>query len=268
MTRKINETDLIKDRLQHLKLWGLLANFDEVASADWLPTIIEYEEKERSHRSLQRRLKAATLGSFKPIADFDWAWPKKIDRKMAEELFTLRFVPDGINALLIGPNGIGKTMIAQNLTYQAVVRGCTARFVTASDMLNDLAAQNSDMSMARRLRRYCHPELLCIDEVGYLSYNARYADLLFEVVTRRYNDKKPIVLTTNKPFAQWTEVFPNASCVVTLVDRLIHRSEIVAIDGDSYRLHEAQQRAKQKRKTKTKKTPQQRGKENDLGHTR
>ena len=94
----------------------------------------------------------------------------------------------------------------------------------------------------------CCPHVLCIDEVGYLSYDARYADLLFEVVTRRYNEQRPIIITTNKPFAQWPEVFPNASCVVTLVDRLIHRSEIITIEGNSYRLHEAKQRAEQRNK--------------------
>lgn len=257
-TKMKTEADQLRERLQYLKLWGLLANFDTVANANWLPKVIEYEEAERSHRSLQRRLKNAAIGPFKPIADFDWAWPRKLDRRMVEELLSLQFVADGTNALFIGPNGIGKTMLAKNLTHQAVVRGCTARFVTASDMLNDLAAQDTDLSLARRLRRYCKPELLCIDEVGYLAYDARYADLLFEVVTRRYNDTRAIVLTTNKPFAEWPEVFPNAGCVVTLVDRLVHRSEILTIEGDSYRLHEAKQRAKRKGRKKAAKQPAKR----------
>jgi DNA replication protein DnaC len=109
-------------------------------------------------------------------------------------------------------------------------------------MLHDLAAQDSSLALARRLRRYTGPELLCIDEVGYLSYDARYADLLFEVITRRYQHRAT-VLTTNKPFGEWNEVFPNAACVVTLVDRLVHRSEILTLAGDSYRLKEAKERA-------------------------
>lgn len=253
MTKTKSKTDLLHNRLQHLKLWGLLAHFDEIATAKWLPNIIEYEEIERAHRSLQRRLKSATLGTFKPIADFDWKWPKKINRKTVEELMTLRFIADGINVLFIGPNGIGKTMLAKNIVYQAIIRGCTARFITASDMLNDLAAQESELSLTRRLKRYSHPELLCIDEIGYLSYDARYADLLFEVVTRRYNEKRSLLLSTNKPFADWPKVFPNAGCVVTLVDRLIHRSEIIALEGSSYRLHEAQQRAKRRRQKQSRK---------------
>jgi DNA replication protein DnaC len=118
-------------------------------------------------------------------------------------------------------------------------------------MLADLAAQESSAALARRLRRYTLPHLLCIDEVGYLSYDSRYADLLFEVVTRRYDAQKPVLLSTNKAFTAWSEVFPHAACVVTLVDRLIHRAEVIDIDAESYRLKEAKElnaaRTKQRR---------------------
>jgi DNA replication protein DnaC len=117
-------------------------------------------------------------------------------------------------------------------------------------MLSDLAAQESSAALKRRLRRYCQPKLLCIDEVGYLSYDSRYADLFFEVVTRRYEGPRSIVLSTNKPFSEWSQVFPNAACVVTLVDRLLHRSEILAIEGDSFRLKEATERAAAKAKSR------------------
>src|SRR5207344_2304949 len=126
-----------------------------------------------------------------------------------------------------GPNGLGKSMLLKNLAHQAVLHGATSRFTLASDMLHDLAAQDSTTALARRLRRYTSPTLLAIDEVGYLSYDARYADLLFEVVTRRYEQQRSIVLTTNKPFGEWNQVFPNAACVVTLIDRLLHRAEII-----------------------------------------
>ena len=118
-------------------------------------------------------------------------------------------------------------------------------------MLHDLAAQDSSVALARRLRRYTTPTILAIDEVGYLSYDARYADLLFEVVTRRYQNR-PILLTTNKAFGEWNQVFPNAACVVALIDRLLHRAEIVALEGKSYRLKEAKERAERKAKTRTK----------------
>jgi DNA replication protein DnaC len=116
-------------------------------------------------------------------------------------------------------------------------------------LLHDLAAQDSSTALARRLRRYTRPTVLAIDEVGYLSYDARYADLLFEVITRRY-PHRPVILTTNKPFGEWNQVFPNAACVVTLVDRLLHRAEILALEGKSYRLKEAQERAARKAKSR------------------
>jgi DNA replication protein DnaC len=185
----------------------------------WLPRVLEIEDTERANRSLKRRLDNARLGAFKPIADFDWAWPSKCDRSLIEELFSLAFVAEAANVVLIGANGLGKTMLLKNLTHQAVLKGCTARFTLASDMLHDLAAQDSSTALARRLRRYTSLAILAVDEVGYLSYDARYADLLFEVVTRRYQTR-PILLTTNKVFGEWNQVFPNAACVVTLIDRL------------------------------------------------
>jgi DNA replication protein DnaC len=142
-------------------------------------------------------------------------------------------------------------MIAKNLLHQAVLRGHTARFTAASDMLHDLAAQDSSTQLSRRLRRYTTPTLLCCDEVGYLAYDTRYADLLFEVITRRYQLRRPTVLTTNKAFSEWNQVFPNATCVVALIDRLVHRSEILAIDGESYRLKEAKERAAKRAATRS-----------------
>ena len=114
-------------------------------------------------------------------------------------------------------------------------------------MLNELASQDSTSSLQRRLRRYVNPTLLVVDEVGYLSYDNRHADLLFEVVSQRYGHRS-IVLTTNKPFIEWTDVFPNAACVVTMIDRLLHKAEIAEIDAESYRLKEAKERAAQRRK--------------------
>jgi len=213
--------------------------------------MVTLEEQERRRRSLERRLKKACIGAFKPLSDFDWAWPKKIDRDAVEELLSLRFILEGSNAVLLGPNGVGKTMILRNVAHQATLRGHTVRFTTASDMLADLAAQESSVALARRLRRYAQPRLLCIDELGYLSYDGRYADLLFEVVSRRYDEGRAIVLSTNKPFAEWSQVFPNAACVVTLIDRLLHRAELLDIEADSYRLKEAKERAVKKAATRS-----------------
>ena len=249
----ISDLDALRDRLQRLGFFGLISSWNDVAGEQWLPLLVEIEEKERKKRSLERRLRNARIGAFKSITDYDWTWPKRVDRDAVEDLFTLRFVEEGINAVLLGPNGVGKTMFLRNLAHQATLRGHTVRFTTASDMLSDLAAQESSVALARRLRRYVQPRLLCIDEVGYLSYDSRYADLLFEVVTRRYDGPRSIVLSTNKPFAEWSEVFPHAACTVTLVDRLLHRAEIIEIHGESYRLKEAKERAATKSASRSKK---------------
>lgn len=236
-----------RQRAQKLGLYGLLSDWSAVADQPWLEELLAREEAGRQQRSLERRIQASKLGRFKSIADFDFTWPKKIDREQLDDLFSLSWIDSAANVILLGPNGVGKSMIAKNLLYQAVVRGATARFVTASEMLNDLVAQEGTSALQRRLQRYCAPRALAIDEVGYLSYDHRHADLLFEVVTRRYGVRSTLI-TTNKPFAEWNEVFPNAACVVTLIDRLVHHAEIVQIDGDSYRLKEAKENAARKAK--------------------
>jgi DNA replication protein DnaC len=245
----------LKHRLKALGLFGLIACCDEIIDKPWLREVLAIEERERQKRGLERRARDAHVGAAKPMVDFDWAWPKKIDRDAIEELFSLTFVKTGHNTVLVGPNGVGKTMILKNVALHALSRGHTVRFATASDMLAELATQESAPALARRLRRFTVPHLLCIDEVGYLSYNSRYADLLFEVVTRRYDARKPILLSTNKGFAEWSEVFPHAACVVTLVDRLIHRAEVIDIEADSYRLKEAKELTAARTKRRSKKPP-------------
>jgi DNA replication protein DnaC len=235
--------DSLKQRLRRLNLHGLLAHAQDIIGEPWLERVIGIEDSERQHRSLKRRTDNARLGKFKPLADFDYQWPKQLDKTLLGELFNFDFFEQAANIVIVGPNGLGKTMIAKNLLHQAILRGHTARFTVASDMLHDLATQDSSIQLARRLRRYTTPSLICVDEVGYLSYDSRYADLLFEVITRRYQLQRPVVLTTNKPFGEWNQVFPNAACVVALVDRLVHRSEILTLAGNSYRLKEAQERA-------------------------
>jgi DNA replication protein DnaC len=233
----------LRDRACRLGLWGLIANWERVAAKPWLDELLRFEESERTRRSLERRLRNAKLGRFKPLSDYDWNWPKEIDREHIEELFSFEFAQEAANVVLVGPNGIGKTMIAKNLAHQAILSGRTARFITASELLNDLAARETSSALMRRLRHYTQPQILVIDEVGYLATSSEHSDLLFELITRRYQEKS-IVLTTNKAFKEWNQVFPNSTCVVTLIDRLIHKAEIVKIDGKSYRLKESQEREK------------------------
>lgn len=238
------EADL-RERARRLGLWGLLANWDSLSKQPWVREYLGAEEDERARRSLERRIRAARLGAFKSIADFDWQWPKAVDREQIEDLLQLSFVGERANVVLFGPTGTGKTMVAQNLGHQALQDGHTALMTTASAMLNDLAAQDSAAGLARRLRRYCRPRLLVLDEIGYFVHAGRAADLFFEVISQRYGEKST-VMTTNKPFSEWPAVFGGAGCVSAIVDRVVHKVEIVKIDGESYRQKEAMERAERK----------------------
>ncbi len=242
--------DEFKQRAVALKLQGLVAHWDELSRTEmsWVQRLIEWEEVERRRRGLERRLSAAHIGRFKPLADFDWSWPDQCDQAAVSGFMTLRFIKETSNIILVGPNGVGKSMIAQNIAHHAVMQGYSALFINAAQMLGDLAAQDGDNALRRRLKYYAHPDVLIIDEVGYLSYGNRHADLLFNIINRRY-ELKPTLVTTNRPFAEWSEVFPNAACVVSIVDRLVHHSEIMVIEGGSYRMREAKERAASKKRT-------------------
>jgi DNA replication protein DnaC len=206
-----------------------------------LEQLVRAELEDRGRRSLERRLKRARLGRFKPMADWEWNWPKVIDRPAVERVLTLDFLARAENVLVVGSQGLGKSMIAKNVAHQAVLAGRSALFTTASDLILDLGAQDSARALERRFRHYVRPSLLVIDEIGYLAYDARAADLLFQIVSRRY-EQRSILVTTNLAFKQWDSVFPNASCAVALIDRLTHHAEIIRIDGKSYRRRQAEER--------------------------
>lgn len=245
----------ITTRLVTLGLRGLAAQLpDIIASATkkrWgTAEIIEHialiEETERARRGLERRSTQSKLSKWKPMADFDWNWPTKIDRGLVESLLTLDFVEHANNVVLVANSGLGKTMIAQNLVHTAVLKGRSALFISASDLLLDLSGQESPRALERKLRHYAKIGLLVIDEVGFIPFESRNADLFFQLVSRRY-EKKSLVLTTNLAFAEWNKIFPNAACATALIERIVHHADIVTIEGESYRVRESQDGAQKRR---------------------
>ena len=244
-------------QLQHIGLRALPAQLDDflsrAAKARWSPLQIlermaQEEIAERSRRSLERRLRLCGIKRFKPMADFEWSWPSKIERDVIERALTLDFIAEARNLVFVGRNGLGKTMIAQNICHSAVLAGHSVLFRSAAALLEELHRQSPE-GRHRKLRTYANVGLLCVDEVGYLSFDDKSADLLYEVINRRY-ERKSVILTTNRPFKEWNEVFPNAACIVTLLDRLLHHADVTAIEGDSYRKRESEQETAARRRRK------------------
>ena len=254
-------TDL-PSRIRSLGLLAAAAHLDDlVATATkkrWGPQqLLEYladiEERDRARRGLERRMSRSRLERFKSMADFDWNWPKKIDRGLVESALRADFIESARNVVFVAPQGLGKTMIAQNIAHQAILAGHSVLFLSAAQLLLDLAGQESARALDRRLRYFTKIGLLVIDEIGFLAFDNRNADLLFQVVSRRY-EKKSLVLTTNLAFRDWPTIFPNATCATALIDRVVHHADVIAIDGESYRKREAEQSAKSRR-SPTKKRP-------------
>jgi DNA replication protein DnaC len=186
----------LQAQAKELRLAGLLTHWDTLvcdpARLGWVTELLGWEETERDQRSLESRLRSSHIGKFKPLADYEWDWPKRCDRQAIQELMTLSFMLDASDVMLVGPNGVGKSMLACNLGHQALIQGHTVLFITAGQLLGELAALDSDSALRRRLKHYAAPDLLLIDEVGYLSYSNRHADLLFELISRRYEHKSTI----------------------------------------------------------------------------
>jgi len=246
------------DLVTHLGQIGLKAvaqNLDDfIARATkgrWSPRVLleelsQIESQERARLSLEHRLRFSGIGRFKPVADFDWNWPKKIERDVIERALTLDFIQEHRNLILLGRNGLGKTMIAKNIAYGAVMAGYSVLFRTAAKLIEDLQCDSPQLRR-RRIQAYARPHLLCIDELAYLSYDDNAADLLYEVINRRYEERS-VVITTNRAFKEWNQVFPNATCIATLLDRLTHHADATVIEGESYRVHESEQEAAARRK--------------------
>jgi DNA replication protein DnaC len=250
-------TNNLATQLRQIGLRALPANLDDflarATKARWTPhmlleQLLHAEAEERSRRSLERRLRVSAIKRFKPMADYEWTWPTKIERDVIERALTLDFLPEARNLVLIGRNGLGKTMIAQNICHAAVLAGASVLFRPAPALLEELQRQTPE-GRRRKLQAYANVALLCIDEVGYLSFDDKAADLLYEVINRRY-ERKPVIVTTNRPFKEWNEVFPNATCIATLLDRLLHHADVTVIEGESYRVRESEQESAARRRKK------------------
>lgn len=244
-------------QLKQIGLRALTADLDDFLAratrAHWSPLMMleqlaQLEAEDRSRLSMERRLRASGIKSFKPMADYEWNWPTRIERDIVERALTLDFINEARNLVLVGRNGLGKTMIAQNICHAAVLAGHSVFFRSAPALLEELHRQTPE-GRRRKLRTYANVGLLCIDEVGYLSFDDKAADLLYEVINRRY-ERKPLIVTTNRLFKEWNEVFPNATCIATLLDRLLHHADVTIIEGESYRVRESEREAAARRRKK------------------
>lgn len=254
-TSALSPTNKLPAQLQHIGLKTIPAHLDDflarATKARWSPRqlleqLVQEETQERSRRSLERRLRRSGIKKFKPMVDFDWSWPTKVDRDVIERALTLDFLREARNIVLLGPNGLGKTMIAKNICYLAVLAGCSVLFRSAAAIVEDLRHEMFE-GRRRKLRGYSKVDLLCIDEIAYLSFDDKAADILYEVINRRY-ESKSVIVTTNRAFKEWNQVFPNATCIATLLDRLLHHADVTSLEGDSYRMRESQQETTARRK--------------------
>lgn len=193
------------------------------------------EKRERDARNVAARTKAATLGPVKPLDRFDWTHPRTIDRELFEEMHeTLGFLDRGENVLLRGQAGVGKSTLAKHLGLAALAKGHTVRFTTLAAALADLLRHETLPAIERRLRRYTTPDLLIIDELGYVPCDSDAADLLFRIVSKRH-ESHSVVITTNLAYKQWGTVFGDAPCLSGLIDRFAQHCNVLDVDADSWR---------------------------------
>lgn len=231
--------------LHYLKLAYFRENHQplakEAAQKNWTPLeflsrLVEGEALRRKDHATQRRLQAARFPVIKTLEQFDWTWPKKINRAQVQNLFRLSFLKDKGNVIFMGGAGLGKSHLATALAYEACLAGHTALFTTAIDIVNTLVAAQSAHRLKAELKRYLSPTVVLIDELGYLPIDKAGADLLFQVFSQRYETGSTLV-TTNQAYKHWARVFNNdATLTSAVLDRLLHHAETITIEGKSYRM--------------------------------
>jgi len=237
--------EALTDLLRRLSLTTMAQQYEELGRAavheglnpvEYLRRLAEAEAAARYERSVQRRTKAARLPVLKTLEQFDWAWPKKINRAQIQDLFRLRFVEQQTNVVFIGGVGLGKTHFALALAHSACLHNVPTLFTQAVEIVNALSAAQATNTLSKALKAYVAPRLLVIDELGYLPMDKRGADLLFQVISARY-ERGATIITTNTVYKQWPRIFNNDATLTTaILDRLVHHCETVLIEGDSYRM--------------------------------
>ena len=221
---------------EHCRPFAATAAKDCLPHLDYLAQLIEGEAARQADRAIARRIQAARFPVIKTLESFRWDWPKKINRLQIQDLFRLQFVHEKANVILLGLVGLGKTHLATALGYAACQQGMNVLFANAIDVINTLHAAQTKGTLKSELRKYTTPALLVLDEVGYLPIDQRGADLLFQVISARY-ERGSIVLTTNKAYKQWPSIFNGDSTITSAVlDRLLHHAETVLIEGSSFRM--------------------------------
>ncbi len=231
--------------LAYLKLPYIRENYETAATTaaqkQWthvhfLSELIKQEAGLRKDKAVLRRIRLARFPVVKTMDQFNWSWPRKINRVQIENLFRLKFIEEKSNIILIGPVGVGKSHISIALGYQACLKNQNVLFISAIDAVNNLVAAQHVGQLKQELKKYLKPSLLLLDELGYLPIDKTGADLLFQVISQRY-EQGSIILTTNRVFQDWPAIFNNDSTLTSaLLDRLLHHTEAVVIEGESYRM--------------------------------
>lgn len=236
-----------QEQLSWLKLRFMQENYramaDEAPQKNWshqeyFEYLLQGETDLRWDNGINRRIRMARFPVLKTLDQFQWTWPKKINRAQVQQLCRLNFIEQKANVIFLGGVGMGKTHLATAIGYQACLKGYSVLFATAIDVINTLLADQAAGQLKKGLKKYLKPDLLILDELGYLPIDKQGADLLFQIISFRY-EKGAVMITSNRTYKEWPQIFNNdATLTSALLDRLLHHADTLVIEGKSYRMKE------------------------------